>query len=116
MISFKYFVVFILSLIRQTAAELNRKVKIHLKIDTGLHRVGFEPDKASRILADIINDPFLELAGLFSHYAYPSNGVVSRRQTRIFDRFVDNYKSLIPKKCLIAQWTVSIAGFDLILI
>lgn len=52
----------------------NKRVKIHLKLDTGMNRIGFsarEADQAETIasLLAISRQPNLEIRGVFSHFA-----------------------------------------------
>ncbi len=64
---------------------------VHLKIDTGMHRVGVQPDEAVIIADAVAAHPQLELQGVFTHLAMadepdaPANG----RQLELFDRAVD---------------------------
>ena len=44
-------------------------VCIHLKIDTGMNRLGFRIDELSRLIADLKNMPTLKIASVFSHLA-----------------------------------------------
>lgn len=50
--------------------SLNRKLKIHLKIDSGMSRLGFQ-DKESVVTAKklISESPYLELEGIYTHFA-----------------------------------------------
>ncbi len=54
------------------AAQLrhrNRPVPVHLKLDTGLHRYGLEPQQALELCRLIATLPGLELQGLYTHFA-----------------------------------------------
>ncbi|MGH8957363.1 MAG: alanine racemase, partial [Acidimicrobiia bacterium] len=42
---------------------------VHLKIDTGMHRVGAQPEEVGDLIARIDAHPFLALAGIFTHFA-----------------------------------------------
>lgn len=42
---------------------------VHLKIDTGMHRVGVAPDRAVALARRISDDPNLRLAGVYTHLA-----------------------------------------------
>jgi alanine racemase len=65
----------------QTAAALKKKIKIHLKVDTGMGRLGllpqnFQRDNSVTINADAIEESLaiaglngLELEGIFTHFA-----------------------------------------------
>ena len=45
------------------------KIKIHLKLDTGMHRLGFELDELEQILKILDANKNIEVAGIFSHLA-----------------------------------------------
>ena len=46
-----------------------RPVDVHLKIDTGMHRVGVRPSEAVALAQVIRSDPSLRLASVFTHFA-----------------------------------------------
>lgn len=59
----------------ETIAHLNSLGKkhnfqfpIHLKIDTGLSRLGIDPDTALTIIQEILNLSYIELEGVYSHF------------------------------------------------
>src|SRR6266508_3604389 len=43
-------------------------VRVHLKVDTGMRRVGVEPDEALSLAKSIAESPRLELEGVFTHF------------------------------------------------
>lgn len=52
------------------AVELDKSVKVHIKIDTGMSRIGFRPDEESvKTIIEISKLPNLEIDGIFSHFA-----------------------------------------------
>lgn len=52
------------------ARERERAVKVHLKVDSGMNRIGFQPNSASLDdIAAISRLPALELEGIFTHFA-----------------------------------------------
>jgi len=53
----------------QVATRLERTARFHLKVDTGMHRIGVAPEEAPRVLVDAAELPGLELAGVFTHFA-----------------------------------------------
>ena len=55
--------------IANAAATAQRVVKVHLKIDTGMHRVGVAPDEAVMLAKFITSFPSLEIEGIFTHFA-----------------------------------------------
>jgi alanine racemase len=54
----------------QAAAErYQRRVRYHLKIDTGMNRLGFRFDNLRRTLPGMLASPNLELAAVYTHFA-----------------------------------------------
>lgn len=69
------------------AASLGRNVDVHLKVDTGMRRVGVEPEQAAPLAARIDASPNLRLQGVFTHL--PISDVAEGDQFTIaeLDRF-----------------------------
>ncbi|HSV57135.1 MAG TPA: alanine racemase [Magnetospirillaceae bacterium] len=55
--------------VAEAAAALGRKVRVHLKVDTGMSRLGVFPEDALSVALEIARMPSLELEGVFSHFA-----------------------------------------------
>lgn len=54
----------------EAAVKMNRKVKVHIKIDTGMTRVGFMPGySAVKNVVKISKLPGLIIEGIFTHFA-----------------------------------------------
>lgn len=56
------------------AASIHAKIRVHVKLDTGMHRIGFlageaDLDDTVAAIAAIDADPNLELCGVFTHFA-----------------------------------------------
>ena len=78
------------------AAKIGGKAKIHIKIDTGMGRIGIwsGPNAPAEIMA-IAATPHLELEGLFTHFA---NADGDLDYTRLqLDRFLDTVDALRRK-------------------
>ncbi len=75
-----------------TAGRLNRKVKMHLKLDTGMRRIGLQPDEEGFLEAKkILSLPNLHAEGIFTHFAKADekDKTSACEQLRIYRDFVD---------------------------
>jgi len=62
------------SRVRKLAAQARRRgqrLGVHLKVDTGMARLGVRPEAALRVAGAIQDEDGLELRGLMTHYAAP---------------------------------------------
>ena len=55
--------------INQLDTELNEPVGIHIKVDTGMHRLGFLPEDIDALIERIKANPKLRIKSVFSHFA-----------------------------------------------
>ena len=83
------------------AARLGVVGKVHLKVDTGMHRVGVPVANAMARVEQIIAAKSLQLEGVYTHFAtadLPSHDETAKQQRR-FDDFVAELdrKKLRPK-------------------
>jgi len=67
-----------LALLRQTGLA----AKVHLKVDCGMHRLGFSPDELPRVLANF--PAAMTLDGMFTHFPCADNTAVTQYQNAIF--------------------------------
>src|SRR6058998_3770302 len=55
--------------VQAAAARYKQRLRYHLKIDTGMNRLGFRFDNLQRSLAELLGSPNLELDAVFTHFA-----------------------------------------------
>jgi len=82
-----------------TASSLDIKINIHLKVDTGMGRLGLLPDSRRAALADsaveevkfIAGLSGLKLEGIFTHFATAdwADKLYAEKQFQIFSNFLD---------------------------
>ena len=78
------------------AQSLNKTVKIHIGLDTGMSRVGFKDnDESVKIIKEISTLPNIYLEGMFSHYARADerDKTCAYEQKRRFDVFSEKLKN-----------------------
>lgn len=77
-------------------AQRKRKVaKVHLKIETGMGRIGVAPEDAVKLAVKISQLPNVELEGIFSHFADADSAdrTFTNRQIKIFSEVADKIKA-----------------------
>ena len=56
-------------LIEAAAREANLPARVHIKVDTGLHRIGFEPEEAAEAVRKLCEGGWIKPVGLYTHLA-----------------------------------------------
>jgi len=74
------------------AAAAGRPVGVHVKVDTGMHRVGAAPEDLRAIAAAVVADPTLALEGIWTHLPVADGEAEDRAYTEgqlaLFDHLV----------------------------
>ena len=59
----------------KAARALGKKARFHIKLDTGMSRIGFGcTEEDAKVIADICSLPYVEPEGIFSHFACADEG------------------------------------------
>lgn len=74
--------------IAAVARELRVHARVHMEVDTGLHRFGVEPQGAV-VLAQQIIDAGLGLEGVYTHLSTPQSPRIRRQELDRFRRVLD---------------------------
>lgn len=76
------------------AFENNIKGKVHIKIDSGMGRVGVRPEKLDELLLELTKSTNLELVGIMTHFAESENNdfTFTNQQTRVFKECIEKVK------------------------
>lgn len=78
------------------ATALGKTAKLHLKVDTGMGRIGMPPtEESADVCKKIAELPGLDVEGIFSHFAKADEGDLSHAlgQRARFDRFLEMLKA-----------------------
>ena len=71
------------SRLQAAAAERGVRLRYHLGIDTGMHRLGLRHDNLSRTTPELLASPNLEIEGVYTHFASadePGSDLFARQQ------------------------------------
>ena len=86
---------------RQTYEKLKIKPKVHVKIDTGMNRIGVRPENAAEFIKKIQSCEFINLEGIFTHFATAETKELAEEQYKKFNAVVNdvNTKGLLIHCC-----------------
>ena len=79
------------------------KFNIHIKLDTGMHRLGFDEPDIPRLIELVKQNPQLHIASVFSHLAAaedPREDAYTRHQIALFQRMTDRLCAAFGHKIL----------------
>jgi len=71
--------------VQAAAAHYKRRLPYHLKIDTGMNRLGFRSDNLRRSMAEVLHDPHLVFEAVYTHFAtadMPDHPLMEQQRTR----------------------------------
>lgn len=86
--------------IEAAAEELGIDAKVHIKLDTGMSRIGFLPgDVALERIQEIIEMPHIDADGIYTHFATADmeDGGQTHRQFEVFSGFVARLEERIGR-------------------
>ena len=87
----------------QEARKASVRVNVHIKVDTGMSRIGLKPDDVPAFVRTIRLMKNVNVQGLFTHFATAdaSDKSFSRRQIDLFNRVIEQIRLMgidIPQK------------------
>lgn len=108
----------------RAAAKAGKKVKVHIKVDTGMSRVGIRPDESGLdFIKKTAQTQGLEIEGIFTHFARAdeTDKTGAYRQLRLFREFIEKVEqeleiSIPVKHCSNSAGVIELpeANFDLV--
>ncbi|NOZ63939.1 MAG: alanine racemase [Caldiserica bacterium] len=73
------------------ARKRNRKIPVHINVDTGMGRAGINPEEAEKISQEITNSSNLILEGIYTHFpSADTDKEFTRRQINSFNTLINN--------------------------
>lgn len=89
----------LIKMLNVTATAMGRRVPIHLKVDTGMGRIGCSPQDAPDLARLIFQSRGVSLEGVFTHFAVsdsllPEDVEYTKKQIETFQRVIRSIKDL----------------------
>ena len=87
-----------LNFFEKAAKKFNKIIRVHLKVDSGMGRLGFNPKEAVDAYEKISRSKFLKIDGVFSHlYAAGSSNLMhNSKQIKVFSGVLGQIKKIDP--------------------
>ena len=83
---------------QQLYKRLNKKIKAHIKIDTGMNRIGINSTQAIDFTKKVLNADYIDLKGIFTHFADVENSKILNRQITEFKNVIEPFKDEFKKR------------------
>jgi len=82
--------------INEFAKQLGKKACIHIKIDTGMSRIGLREEEVVPFLEELKSMKYIEVAGIFTHYSTADeiDKTYTNMQTNLFEKIVKTAKEM----------------------
>jgi alanine racemase len=74
---------------RQTYQKTGIRTKAHIKIDTGMNRIGVRAENAVDFIKKVRSLDFIQLEGIFTHFAAAEKESYTKKQYEKFSRILD---------------------------
>ena len=86
------------ALLTREAAAQGETVRVHLKVNTGLNRLGAAPEDAAKLLLEIGRQSSLELIGVMTHLVDSEDAVPEWATVQIarFNQFLETHRVEVP--------------------
>jgi alanine racemase len=79
-------------LISDAAKKLGLVAKVHLKVDTGMGRLGIEPSRAISFINQVEKDSNVEIEGIYTHFATSDD-----LESPYFEQQMEQFESLLQQ-------------------
>ena len=78
---------------KQSFEKTGKKTLAHVKIDTSMNRIGISPEKAVEYIKRVQNCDFIDLKGIFTHFACAEDREITLQQISTFKNVVDQIEN-----------------------
>lgn len=100
----------------KAAEDLGKKAKIHIKVDTGMGRIGIKPDDSGFLLVHkAMETPGIEIEGIFTHFARAdeTDKTNAFHQLAVFQNFLQRVEKELELQIPIRHCANSASVIDL---
>lgn len=91
------------------AKQMQKQALVHLKVETGMHRIGMEGEELLRVFTEASAHPLILVTGAYTHFSCPSDLAYTQNQYERFLRLTAPLKATQPDLLLHAGATGAIS-------
>ncbi len=73
-----------------TYKKTGLKIKAHIKLDTGMNRIGVRKENAIEFIKKVQNCPAIDLQGIFTHFACAEDEEKTKNQLKIWENIISS--------------------------
>lgn len=78
---------------KQTYEKTGLKIQAHIKINTSMNRIGISPDEADNFIKQVLSANYIDLTGIFTHFACAENRKITNIQIDVFKNIIKNIEN-----------------------
>ncbi len=90
--------IFSISHLNQLLRDVQNSMSIHLKIDTGMHRLGFAEEEIPQLVELLRSNPLVKVSSIFTHFSSsdsPAEDTFTHQQVEKFDKIYEQISKSI---------------------
>jgi len=99
----------ILQILNRKALRAGKIIRVHLKVDTGMGRLGFRPEEALKVYKEALNLKGIKIEGLLSHLAISEESSSNSAEMQI-GRFNRLRKEFLESGAEVKYWHICNSG------
>jgi alanine racemase len=80
--------------------KCEREARVHLKVDTGMHRLGVSVKELGAMIDQLLQTPRIQLVSVFSHLAKAADEEVTQAQNQVFLKVIDQVQAKVAEPVL----------------
>jgi alanine racemase len=99
--------------LKQLTERLTAPLRVHIKLDSGMNRQGFDKNSFEKAIKKISGNEFIKIDGIFTHFASADdeNKEFTKKQIRVFNEIYKKYKKQFPKTLFHAANSAAIINY-----
>jgi alanine racemase len=80
--------------------KCEREARVHLKVDTGMHRLGVSVKELGAMIDQILQTPRVQLVSVFSHLAKAADEELTQAQNQVFLKVINQVQAKVAEPVL----------------